>query len=118
MSLTNKEILLKANSCVTNGDNEGFLSFCTDDVVWEFVGDRILEGKEAIRAYMKLEYVEPPKFNVENLIADGDFLSSIGKISLKDQNGTNINYSYCDVWQFRDGKMAALKAFVIATSEQ
>jgi hypothetical protein len=33
--MENKEILLKANALVTEGNNEGFLLFCTDDVTWE-----------------------------------------------------------------------------------
>ncbi len=113
MNLNNKAILETANAAVTQGDNEGFLSFCTDDVTWEFVGDQTLEGKEAIRQYMKTTYLEPPQFMVENLIAEGEFVTAIGKISLKDEGGKMIHYSYCDVWRFRDGKMAELKAFVI-----
>lgn len=115
MSLNNKDILLKANTFVTEGDNDGFLSLCTEDIKWEFVGDKTLMGKEAVRAYMKEVYVEPPEFDVENLIAGGDFVSAIGKISMKDEDGKVIDYSYCDVWRFRDGKMAELKAFVIET---
>ncbi|PWG81542.1 nuclear transport factor 2 family protein [Pararcticibacter amylolyticus] len=113
-SNNNKSVLLKANTFVTEGNNEGFLSFCTDDVIWEFVGDRILRGKDAVREYMKEAYVEPPRFEVENLISEGDFVTAIGKISMKNESGNLIDYSYCDVWQFRDGKMASLKAFVIS----
>ena len=113
MDLTNKEILQKANEAVAQGDNEGFLSYCTEDVIWIFVGDQVLQGKEAVRQYMTKVYVEPPKFMVENFIAEGDFVSAIGKISLKDESGKTVDYSYCDVWRFRDGKMAELKAFVV-----
>jgi ketosteroid isomerase-like protein len=113
MSLNNKEILLKANASVTAGDNEGFLSLCTEHVKWEFVGDQTLTGKEAVRAYMKAVYVKPPEFDVENLIAEDDFVTAIGKIRMKDSNGKVTGYSYCDVWRFRNGKMAELKAFVI-----
>jgi ketosteroid isomerase-like protein len=109
----NKEILRKANEAVTSGDNEGFLAFCTDDKVWTFVGEQTLTGKEAVRQYMLKEYIEPPKFKVDHLIGDGDFVSAVGEISLKDKNGKTAHYSYCDVWKFRDGKMAGLKAFVI-----
>lgn len=114
--MSNKIILERANEAVTTGDNEGFLSFCTDDTEWTFVGDKTLQGKEAVRQYMATAYIEPPKFIVENLIAEGDFITAIGKISMKDDNGKMIDYAYCDVWQFRDGKMAALKAFVIKTA--
>ena len=113
MNLTNKEILLRANACVSAGDYAGFLSWCTDDVIWEFVGDKTLSGKEAALAYMKTAYIEPPEFNIENLIAEGDLLSSIGKITMKDKSGLRNAYAYCDVWHFRYGKMAKLKAFVI-----
>jgi ketosteroid isomerase-like protein len=114
--IDNKQILLEANTHVAKGDHEGFLSFCTDDIRYNFVGDKILQGKEALRSYMEEAYVEPPEFDVENLIAEGDFVTAIGKISMKDESGKTINYSYCDVWRFRDGKMADLKAFVIEIS--
>lgn len=111
----NKEILTKANAAITEGDYEGFLSFCTEDTVWTFVGDETLKGKEAVRQYMSRAYLEPPKFDVDHLIGEDDFVTAVGKISMKDKNGKTDHYLYCDVWQFRDGKMAELKAFVVKT---
>jgi ketosteroid isomerase-like protein len=113
MKENNKAILEKANAAITDGDNEGFLSFCTEETAWTFVGDKTLQGKEAVRQWMATAYAEPPKFIVENLIAEGDFVTAIGKISMKDKDGKTADYLYCDVWRFRDGKMDELKAFVI-----
>lgn len=118
MNLSNKAILEKANAAVTEGDNEGFLSFCTEDTEWTFVGDKTLKGKEAVRQYMAKAYVEPPKFMVETLIAEGEYVTAIGKISMKDEDGKMVDYAYCDVWRFRDGKMAELRAFVIETASK
>src|SRR5688500_9044350 len=115
MSESNKAILEKANAAITKGDNEAFLSNCTEDTEWIFIGDTILRGKEAVRNYMKTAYAEPPRFKVENLIAEGEFLTAIGTITMKNEQGKMVNYSYCDVWRFSDGKMAELKAFVIET---
>ncbi|QJB39021.1 nuclear transport factor 2 family protein [Chitinophaga oryzae] len=115
MGLTNKAILEKANAAITNGDNEGFLAYCTDDTEWVFVGDRTLRGKEAVRQYMSEVYVEPPVFHVDHLIAEGEFVTAVGNISFKADDGKTIHYAYCDVWRFRDGKMAELKAFVVET---
>ncbi len=116
MHLNNKEILEKANAAITQGDHEGFLSFCTDDTQWTFVGDKTLQGKQAVREYMATAYLEPPKFMVENLVAEGEYVTAIGTISMKNENGMMIDYTYCDVWKFRNGKMAELKAFVIETA--
>ncbi|HEX2534262.1 MAG TPA: nuclear transport factor 2 family protein [Chitinophagaceae bacterium] len=108
-----KEVLAKANEAIRKGDHEGFLSFCTEDTEWTFVGERILRGKAAVREWMATAYAEPPEFRVEQLIAEGDFLTALGSITLKDEEGRKAEYAYCDVWRFREGKMAGLKAFVI-----
>jgi len=113
MSEKNKAILETANATVAEGNYEGFLSFCADNTEWTFVGDRTLQGKEAVRRYMAATYIEPPKFTVHNLIAEGDFVAAIGNITLKDEDGKAIDYSYCDIWRFRSGKIIELKAFVI-----
>lgn len=113
MNKNNKAILEKANAAFAKGDFEGFLSYCTEDTKWTYVGDRILEGKEAVRRYIAKTYTEPSKFTVENLIAEGDFVTLLGDIILKNEDGKDTHYSVCDVWRFRDGKMAELKAFVI-----
>ncbi len=118
MSLDNKAILEKANAAIAEGDNEEFLSCCTDDTEWTFVGDKTLRGKEAVRQWMATTYTEPPKFVVMHLIAEGDFVKAVGNITMKDEDGKEAHYSYCDVWRFRDGKMVELRAFVIESGAQ
>jgi ketosteroid isomerase-like protein len=114
MSTTHKETLTKANEAIARGDFEGFLLHCTENTVWSFVGDRTLRGKEAVRQWMVEAYREPPKFKVRQLIAEGEYLVALGEITLKNENGKETDFSYCDVWRFENGRMAELKAFVIA----
>jgi uncharacterized protein len=115
MSEKNKAILLEGNAAIAEGNNEGFLSFCADDTKWTFVGDKTLKGKEAVRQWMATTYVEPPKFRVANLIAEGDFVTALGDITMKDEDGKAAHYSYCDIWRFRCGEIVELRAFVIKT---
>ena len=116
--VTNKEILEQANAAITKGDFEGFLTRCTEDTVWTFEGDRTLRGKAAVRDWMKATYKEPPKFKVRRMIAEGDSVAALGEIALKDEAGKEVQNAYCDVWRFREGKMAELHAFVIETASQ
>lgn len=115
--MTNQEILEKANAAVSAGRYEEFLTYCTDDTHWDFVGDQVLQGKEAVRQYMATAYLEPPDFVVERFISEGDFLTAIGKISLKDEGGVLRHYAYCDVWRLRDGQLFELQAFVVETKK-
>lgn len=117
MTETNKIILQKANEAVSKGNYEGFLQYCTDDTQWVFVGDRILNGKEAVRKWMSKEYIEPPHNEVKKLIAEKEYLTAMGQIDVIDENGESRTYAYCDVWRFRDGKMAELTAFVIESKD-
>ena len=115
MSGKNKAILEQGNAAIAEGNNEGFLSCCADNTEWTFVGDKTLKGKEAVRQYMAAAYIEPPKFTVTNLIAEGDFVTALGDITLKDEDGKAVHYSYCDVWRFRGDKIVELRAFFIKT---
>jgi len=58
----------------------------------DIVGDQTLQGKAAVRQYMGKAYIEPPQFMVDHLIADGDFVTALGKISMKNEDGKVINY--------------------------
>lgn len=116
--MNNTTILHTANEFVSKGDYESFLAYCTTETKWIFVGERILNGKEEVRAYMKEFYVEPPVFSVEKAIEDGDFVMVTGEIQLKNKARKYEHFDYCDIWRFENGKIAELKAFVIEKKNQ
>lgn len=113
MSGSNKAILEQANAAVRAGDNEGFLAHCTDDIRWTTVGEGTLQGKQAVREWMKTAYASPPDFRVEKLVAEGEMVVALGTIMLDGADGQPAEFAYSDVWRFRDRKMAELDAFVI-----
>ncbi|MBT2766736.1 nuclear transport factor 2 family protein [Stenotrophomonas sp. ISL-67] len=110
---SNKSVLLQANEAIVAGDNEGFLSHCTDDIRWTTVGEGTLEGKEAVRQWMKSAYATPPRFTVDRLVAEDDMVVALGTITADGDGGQPTELIYSDVWRFRDRKMVELNAFVI-----
>jgi len=116
MSATNKAIVAKVNAAFAEGSTEGFLSFCAEDVAWTMVGDTTVKGKDAIRQWMaSMGPMEPPKFTVHNVIAEGDFVTAYGDMTMKDKDGKVVPYAYCDIYRFRGDKIVELSAFVIQT---
>jgi ketosteroid isomerase-like protein len=113
MSDQNKAILTEANECVSNGDYDGFLSYCTEDTEWTFIGDMRLRGKEAVWQWMKATYIQPPEFSVSHMVGEGDYVVAMGEISVLLEDGTIQRSHYCDVWRFENGKMAGLNAYVV-----
>lgn len=110
--VTNKALLKNANDALQRGDIDAFLSFCTDDTKWVFVGEKTLIGKEAVKQYLKEAYTETTQFTIEQMIEEGDFVVQIGAISFENQDGEVESYLVSDLWRFQNGKMAELKAFV------
>lgn len=108
----NKEVVQKINDAFARGDVEGFLSYCSDDLVWNMVGHPQAKGKAAIRQFMKSGPAEPPKFSIDTVVAEGDIVTVVGEMSMK-EDGADVPYSYCDVWRFSGDKVVELKAFVI-----
>ena len=115
MSATNKEIVEQVNASFAEGNVEGFLSACAENVSWTIVGNRTVQGKNAIREWMASMDMEPPKFTVETIIAEGDFVSAYGDMTMKEKDGKTVPYSYCDIYRFRDGEIVQLTSFVVKT---
>jgi ketosteroid isomerase-like protein len=111
--MSNKEILLQANEAFNQGDYETYLTYFTPDTKWVYVGERTILGKEQLRRYLPTAY-DGATFTVEQYIEQGNYLTVVGKVRLKQQNGSLVDHAYCDIWQLRDGKVAELRAFVIA----
>lgn len=115
MSEKNKEIVAKADAAFAKGNIEGFLSLCAEDVEWTMVGEKVVKGKEAIRQWLASMKSEPPKLTIGKVIAEEDFATAYGDMTMKDKDGKIIPFSYCDIYRFRDGKIAELRSFVVRT---
>jgi uncharacterized protein len=115
MALTRKEIVEEINASFTRHDTDTFLSHCVEEFSWTMVGEKTKTGKTAIREWMSgMEECEPPVFGVTNLIEDGDIVACNGDMTMKDKDGTEAEYSYCDIYRFNgDDKITELTSFVV-----
>jgi uncharacterized protein (TIGR02246 family) len=115
MSAKHKEIVEQVNAAFAQNNPEGFLSFCADDVEFTMIGDKTVKGKDAVRKWMASMESEPPKITVDRVIAEGDFVTAHGNMTMKDKDGKTVPYAYCDIYTFRGDKIIELRAFVVKT---
>lgn len=117
MSEKNKEIVKKVDASFSEGNVEGFLETCAEDIVWRIVGDRTTTGKEAIREWMsEMEGNEPPKINAKNHVAENDTVVAYGDMTMNEK-GETVAYDYCDTYRFENGKIIELTSYVIKTEK-
>jgi ketosteroid isomerase-like protein len=118
MASNNKAIVEKVNAAFAENNPEVFLENCKDNVAWNMVGDETRTGVETIRTWMKsMGDMEPPKFTVDNLIGEGDIVIANGDMTMKNKEGKDESYSYCDVYKFDGDKIAELTSYVVKTDK-
>jgi len=119
MSDKNREIVEKINAAFAEGNTEGFLGECTDNVEWTIVGDKTVYGKDNIREFMKeMEGSEPPAFSADRIIAEGDSVACYGKMTMKGEDGNAADYEYCDLYGFTGDKISWMRSFVVKVKDE
>lgn len=116
MSSKNKEIVEKVNAAFAKGKSEEFLNFCAEDAEWQMVGDKSFKGKQSVREFlssMEATGMEAPKFTVDAMVAEDDTVVCYGDMMMNEENGENAPYSYCDIYQFKTGKIIKLQSFIV-----
>ncbi len=108
-----KSIVDKINKTFDNNDTEAFLSYCADDIVWIMPGDKTYNGKESIRQMMSNMQGEPPQFTIKDLISENDLVVCRGDMKMKDKEGITKDYVFCDVYRFKEQKIAELTSYII-----
>ncbi len=107
-------IVSAINDSFLESDMEKFLSFCSEDLTWTIVGDDVKTGKDEIRKWMgSLEGCEPPKFDVERMISNDDWVVCYGGMTMKGESGLDEPYSFCDIYRFADGNVIDLRSFIV-----
>lgn len=115
MSEKNIAIVNKINDAFTKNDTEGFLAHCTEDLYWAMAGDSEQEGKSTIREWMKqMDGHEAPKFTVDAIFGDDSHVACHGNMTMKDKDGKEGKYAYCDVYTFSGDKVSELRSYVVA----
>lgn len=109
-----KEIVNQINTAFAEGSTEGFLVHCTEDIKWTMAGDKPNQGKDSIREWMASENdcPEPPSFSVATMIAEGNSVVCHGDMTMKDPDGNDGKYAYCDIYKFSGDKVSELTSFI------
>ena len=92
MSAQHKEIVRKVNDAFASNQIERFLEHCAEDVKFGMVGDKTVQGKDAVRQWMKsMDGRGAPELHPTDLIAEGEMVASLGTMKMKEKDGHGAN---------------------------
>jgi steroid delta-isomerase-like uncharacterized protein len=100
-----------------------FADYFTDDVTWTIVGtDQQVQGREPVRDFLTWMHTQAfdahPKVKTlvvgdGQAVLEADFVGThTGEFLGMAATGRSVQVPYCVVYDLRDGKLAALRAYI------
>ena len=113
-----KALLRDFISAFAHADIDGILSPMSDDVVWNLVGDSVIEGKENVRALLEaMQGIGTSDLVIESIITHGREAAVNGVI----RSNSGEAHAFCDVVQFTSAssmKIKTMTSYSIAIDEE
>lgn len=102
----NKILLRDFKTAFVNKDLDAVSNFVTDDISWQIMGERQIEGIDNFKKYLKeMDGSSITELELNHIITNGNSCAMQGVIRRKD--GSNDSFS--DVYKLRGGKNPAIK---------
>jgi len=118
---TTRKFLTKFNQAWADNDVDTIVNSVTDDIHFKMVTDAEgIRGKEAFSSWLKdmSNNDFQMALTTDRVIIDGDQAAITGTMAMTKPDGTKSQFSYCDLYRLRDGKVAELMAFVMDHDKQ
>ncbi len=117
-----EEFIRDFNEAFSKNDQEFILNNMSDDIVWDFVGDRKVEGKEAVKEFMKpMSEVETLKLEMEQIITHGRTAAATGKMKIREGSGEIKSFAFADFYVLsglKTPKVKKMTSYVVALKEE
>lgn len=101
------EFLKDFNIAFAKGDVEIIVDSVTDEIIWDIIGDRKIEGKENFTQELeKMKSENVSELRIDQILSHGKEGAANGIIKM--QNGKK--YAFSDFYKFQGAKGATIKS--------
>jgi len=112
-----RQLVEKINALFVEGNMESFMDYLAEDIVWEMFtsssGHTVMNGKKEVRDMDGSDMPEHTNFEFGTVVIEGETASVQGKSTGKLKDGTEYHGHFCDVYHFRNNKIAKIESYVI-----
>lgn len=113
-----KIVLKNLNIAFATHDADFISEHIIDDLHWNIVGNKFIQGKESLSAHLKQEQDEKiSELHISNIITHGPTASVNGELIFECKK----NYGFCNVYHFtsagKNAKIKEITTYLITISE-
>lgn len=117
-----EEFIRDFNEAFSKNNLEFILNNMSEDIVWNFIGEKVVKGKEAVRDFMKpMSKVETLELELLEIITHGRTAAANGRMKIKEASGEIKNFGFADFYVFDGLKMPKVKkltSYVVPIKEE
>ena len=117
MQLTNEQVA----AAFSGHDFEATFPYLADDIRWNILGDKLVEGKERVVATCRqtagyLAGVTTSFARFRTLVAgDSVVVDSLAEYTDQGQDASRV--ASCDIYDFTDGRLAEITSYTVEVTE-
>lgn len=89
------------------------MEYLADNIRWNILGEPPITGKAQVIELLKMSQLESfPVVTINNIICESDFVIIESKGVAKTKKGNQYNQTYCDVFNFKLGKLQEVTTYL------
>ena len=110
----NKKTVMQYMEGFRESDHEKILSCLTDDVEWILPGMFHKKGKKEFDGEIENEnFTGKPEIEITRLVEEDNIVIAEGTVKSKFKSGDTLNAVFCDVFEFKNGKIRKLISYLM-----
>lgn len=112
-----EEFIRNFNVAFSRNDLDYILDTMTENITWNFVGEKPMEGKEAVKEFMEpMKNVETLEMEVVQIVTHGRTAAANGWMKIKEPSGEVKKFGFADFYEFsgfKNPKISKMTSYVV-----
>lgn len=112
-----EEFIRDFNEAFSKNDLDFILNNMSEDIRWNFVGEKPMEGKTAVKEFMEpMKNVETLEMEVLQIVTHGRTAAANGWMKIKEPSGEVKNFGFADFYEFsglKNPKIRKMTSYVV-----
>lgn len=105
-----EEFIRDFNEAFSRNDLDFILNNMSDDIAWDFVGEKTMKGKDEVREFLKpMEGIQTMEMELLQIISRDQSAAANGWMEIKEPSGETKRFGFVDFYEFEGLKMPKVK---------
>lgn len=117
-----EEFIRNFNEAFSKNDLDFILNNMSEDIVWNFVGEKIIQGKDEVREFLEpMSRIKTLEMELLQIISREQSAAGNGRMKIKEPSGEIKSFGFADFYEFDGSKVpriSKMTSYVVAIKEE